>query len=128
VPARLKRTPTRMIRILLGNSPAVIPEAVRELIQAQPDMQIVGDAESPMQILHNVVTRRAQVVILSTRGDEEPGLCSHLLSAFPDVVILCIAVDLSVAFLQHRRPQRCAMSDTRPDAIMSSLRSMMSDS
>ena len=63
---------------------------------------------------------------LPTSGDEEPGLCSHLLSAFPDIIILCIAVDLSAAFLQHRRPQRCTVPDAQPETIVSSLRSMMS--
>lgn len=116
-----------MIRILLGNSLGMIPETVKELIAAQPDMQIVGDAESPMQILREVGSHPVEVVVLATRGDEEPGLCSHLLSAFPDIIILCIAVDLSAAFLQHRRPQRYAMPDTQPETILSSLRSMMSD-
>jgi hypothetical protein len=116
-----------MLRILLGNSPGKIPETVRELIAAQPDMQIVGDAESPMQILQELGRCPVEVVVLATQGDEEPGVCSHVLSAFPDIIVLCIAVDLSAAFLQHRRPQRCAVPDARPDAILTTLRSIMSD-
>lgn len=100
---------------------------MRELIAAQPDMQIVGDAESPMEILREIENYPVDVVVLATRGDEEPGLCSHLLSAFPDIIILCIAVDLSVAFLLHRRPQRYSIPDTQPKTILSSLRSVMSD-
>lgn len=116
-----------MIRIVFGNTPGMVPETVKELIAAQPDMQIVGDAESPMQILQEVGNHPVEAVVLATRGDEEPGLCTHLLSAFPDIVILCIAVDLSGAFLQHRRLQRYTMPDTQPETIVSSLRSMMSD-
>ena len=114
-----------MIRILIGNSPGMVPEGVKALLADQPDMQIVGDAESPMQILRKVGSCPVEVVVLATVGDEEPGVCSHLLSAFPDVIVLCIAADLSVAFFQHRRPQRYVIPDTSPDAILASLRSMM---
>lgn len=117
-----------MLRILLGNSPGTIPESVKESIAAQPDMQIVGDAESPMQILRKVGSCPVEVVVLATVGDEEPGICSHLLSAFPDIIVLCVAADLSVAFLQHRRPQRYVIPDTSPNTILTSLRSMMGNS
>jgi len=117
-----------MIRILIGNSPGMVPDGVKALLADQPDMQIVGDAESPMQILQEVESRSVEVVVLATRGDEEPGLCSHLLSTFPDIIVRCVAADLSVAFLQHRRPQRYVIPDTSPHTILTSLRSMMGNS
>ena len=60
--------------------------------------------------------------------EQSPGICSHLLSAFPDIIVLCVAADLSVAFLQHRRPQRYVIPDTSPNTILTSLRSMMGNS
>jgi DNA-binding NarL/FixJ family response regulator len=87
----------------------MVPDGIRKVVESQPDMEIVGDSRGPMRILQDVGRTKADAVILA-QGDsvdaEEPGLCSHLLSVYPDLVILGVSSNLRTAFLKQMRPQR----------------------
>ena len=77
------------IRVLLGNHPMIIP-----------------DADTP-----GGGRTKAAAVVLAWAGAEEPGLCSPLVSVYPDLTILAVSVDLQSAFLEQmcprRRTQKC---------------------
>jgi len=61
------------IRVLLGNYPVMILDAVRELVEGQSDMEIDGDLRGPMKILQKVGRSKADAVILPQVGSEELG-------------------------------------------------------
>jgi DNA-binding NarL/FixJ family response regulator len=111
-----------VIRVLLANHPQTIPSVVKNTIAAQPDMEVVGEEYGPMQILQHTGSSKAQVVILCTCGMEQPGLCSHLLSAYPAVTILCIASDLTSAFVEKLYARRDAVPGTSLESMMQSIR------
>lgn len=89
------------IRVLLANHPMMVPEAIRQLVEEQEDMEVVGDCRGPMKILQETGKAKADIVILAQEGSEELGLCSQLLAVYPDLAILSVATDLSVAFTQQ---------------------------
>jgi DNA-binding NarL/FixJ family response regulator len=85
----------------------MIPDAMRRLLMEQEDMELVGDCRGPMKILQETGRTKADAVILTQEGTEEPGLCSQLLAVYPDLTILSVTPDLTSAFMQqmcsHRR-------------------------
>ena len=96
---------------MLANHPEIIPDAVRKMVEAQPDMEIVGDVRGPMKIIQEVGRAKADAVILAHTGPGEPGLCSHLLSVYPDLTILSIGQDLKKAFIEQMCPRRNEVID-----------------
>lgn len=89
------------IRVLLANHPMMVPDAIRQLLAEQEDMELVGDVRGPMKILQETGRTKADAVILAQEGTEEPGLCSQLLSVYPDLTIVSVTPDMGAAFTQQ---------------------------
>ena len=98
----------------------MIPDEVRKLVEGQPGMEIVGDLRGPMRILQEVGRTKADAIILTLDGIEEPGLCSQLLAVYPDLTILGVASDM--AFIQQLCPRRRDIIDPQSMNIVESLR------
>ncbi len=94
------------IRVLLANHPMMIPDAIRQLVEDQEDMELVGDSRGPMKILQDVGRTKADAVILAQEGPDEPALCSQLLAVYPDLTIIAVTTDMSTAITQQLRAHR----------------------
>ena len=105
----------KKIRVLLANHPMMIPDVLRQLVEKQEDMELVADCRGPMHILQETGRTKADAVILAHEHAKEPGLCSQLLSVYPDLTILSVAPDLTLAFTQqlcsHRTSVVCAQKE-----------------
>lgn len=64
----------KKIRVLLANHPLMVPDSIRQLVAEQDDMEVVGDCRGPMKILQEVGRTKADAVILTQEGTDEPGL------------------------------------------------------
>jgi DNA-binding NarL/FixJ family response regulator len=113
-----------MIRVLLANHPAMIPDAIRQLLDEQEDMEVVGDVRGPMKILQEVGRTQADAVILVQEGVDEPGLCSQLLAVYPDVTILCLRGDRG-AFTRQLCSQRRDIVDVENESIVRAFRTIV---
>lgn len=112
------------IRVLLANHPMMIPDSVRQLLAEQEDMEMVGDCRGPMKTLQEVGRTKADVVILVQEGENEPGLCSQLLSVYPDVTILCFEAG-SAAFTRQLRSHRRDLVAAGTENVLQALRSIV---
>ena len=110
------------IRVLLANHPVMIPDAIRQLVAEQDDMELVGDCRGPMNILQETGRTKADTVILAHDGEGDSGLCSQLLSVYPDLTILSVASDLSTAFTQQLCASRRDFVTAQRQDIVQSLR------
>lgn len=112
------------LRVLLANYPIIIPDAIRRLLAEQDDMEVVGDCRGPMKTLQEVGRTKADVVILIQEGEAEPGLCSQLLSVYPDVTILCFQAG-NAAFTRQLRSQRRNLAGSRAEDVRRTLREIV---
>lgn len=110
------------IRVLLANHPMMIPDAIRQLVAKQEDIEVVGDCRGPMKILQETGRTKADAVILAQEGNEEPGICSQLLVAYPDVIIPSVVQDLTAAFTLQLASRRQEFANVRPERIIEPLR------
>lgn len=110
------------IRVLLGNHPMMIPDALRQMIAEQDDMELVSDCRGPMKILQETGRTKADAVILAREGSEEPALCSQLLAVYPDLTIVGINPDMIEIFIQRLSLRRRDIVVTQRQEIMQSLR------
>src|ERR1700686_3173318 len=82
------------VNILLGDIGAAWSQAVRALVGENDQLHIVGQAEAPVDMLLQAKRSNADVVILSqSRHGGEPGICSHLLLEYPNLVVVLVPSD-----------------------------------
>ncbi len=98
------------IRVLLGNHPMMVPDALRQMITNQDDMELVGDVRGPMKILQEIGRTKADAIVLVQEANEEPGLCSQLLAVYPDLTILGVSSDMTRVFTQQLCSHRKMMT------------------
>ncbi|MDN5940302.1 MAG: hypothetical protein L0H94_00340 [Nitrospira sp.] len=110
------------IRVLLANHPLMIPDAIRQLVEEQEDLELVGDYRGPIHILQETGKTKADAVILAHEDIKEPGLCSQLLAVYPDLIILSVTPDLVSAFTQQLCSCRRDFSTVQRQDIVQSLR------
>lgn len=115
----------RKIRVLLANHPMVVPEAIRQLVEAEEDMELVGDCRGPMKILQETGRTKADAVILAHEGTDEPGLCSQLLAVYPDVTIISVASDTMHAFTQQLCSHRRSVTGMQHYDLIQALKQMV---
>ena len=115
------------IRVLLANHPLMIPDAIRQLVEEQGDMELVGDCRGPMHILQETGKTKADAVILAHEDTKEPGLCSQLLAVYPDLTILSVTADLTSAVTQQLCSRRRDFTTVQRQDIVQSLRAAVRD-
>lgn len=108
--------------MLLANHPVMVPDAIRQLVAEQEDMELVGDCRGPMKILRETGRTKADAVILAQEGSGEPGLCSQLLAVYPDLTILCVGAKPSLAVMQKLRSCRTERQYVQEREIVEYLR------
>jgi len=79
------------VKILLGDLGTAWEQAVRALVSENHQLQIVGQAQEPVDMLLQAKRSEADVVILSqSPHGGEPGICSHLLLEYPNLVVVLV--------------------------------------
>ncbi len=100
----------------------MLREKFRQVIANQPDMRAVGDATSSFELLLATGETQADVVIIGFKEYELPGVCSHLLSEYPYVKILCVDAATSTAFLYEVRIRMVPVADVSAEGLISAVR------
>jgi hypothetical protein len=85
--------PADPIRVLVTDIPDLFYNKIAELVRAEPNLQLVGRVTGRVELLLAVDDRIAIVIIGAPHRKPPPGICSHLLSEYPDLKILVLAED-----------------------------------
>ena len=118
----------KKIRVLLANYHVMVPEEIRQLVEEQEDMELVGDCRGPMKILQETGRANADAVILAQEGTAEPGLCSQLLAVYPDLTVLSVTSDMASTFTQQLCSRRQHIETHTSVDIVAVLRSAVKES
>jgi hypothetical protein len=109
------------IKILLALPSQTIQGLVEE-IRTQPDMEIVGECLDPLALLLAAKETEAKAVIIALRHTQEPGLVSHLLAEYPNMTVLELDSQGTVAFIVQMCPWRKELVDPSTANVLSTLR------
>lgn len=63
-----------MIRIFLADDHALIREGLKKIIREEPDMSVVGEAQTAVEILDRVVETDCDILVLDLGLPDRPGL------------------------------------------------------
>jgi chemotaxis response regulator CheB len=90
----------KKIKILLSSRPKLLSEVIRNMIEHQPDMIVVGEVIDPLQLLNAVKKTIVDVIIITPlKANGEPKICSMLLSEFPLLIIVTQSVNADRVYL-----------------------------
>jgi len=88
------------INIMLSSRPRLLSDVMRNLIERQPDMIIVGDVIDPIELLFALRTTTADVVIITPlKANGYPKICVQLLKKHPQLKILILTLGSEAVFI-----------------------------
>ena len=90
-----------MIRVVLADDHSIVRQGVRSLLEAQPDLQVIGDCEDAVQALHLVRWLRPEVLVadLMLPGLEGLDLIQQARQTSPRTQVVVLSMHASVAYV-----------------------------
>jgi DNA-binding NarL/FixJ family response regulator len=84
--------PATVISVFLLDDHEIIRRGVRDLLEAQPDIRVTGEAETAASALPRIRATRPDVALLDVRLDDGDGVtvCRDIRSELPDVACLML--------------------------------------
>ena len=94
---------TRKTRILLADDHPIVRDGLRLLISAQPDLEVVGEAENGRQVLALAKTLCPDIVVMDLSMPQLSGLeaTTLLKRSAPDLKVLVLTVHDDESYLQQ---------------------------
>ncbi len=119
-----------MTRVFLVDDQALVRAGFRMLIDAQPDMEVVGEAEDGRDALERLEVTRVDVVLMDVRMPELDGVrATELLLARPAapkvIVLTTFDVDEYVYAAIRAGASGFLLKDARPDELLSAIRAVI---
>ena len=82
------------VRVVVANRPRLMKDLVLATIGDQPDIEIVGEAESDAEITETVERTRPDYLVIALEEPEaRPGLRGFLLGRYPQMKILALSAE-----------------------------------
>ena len=107
------------LNILLVDVPNSLRDSLEEVIEHQDNMELVGEAFDPIDIVVTLSETEADVVIMGhPYADRVLGIFTHLLAENPYLLILTISTIDQRAFLYQTKIIREEVSYTVPEDLI----------
>jgi DNA-binding NarL/FixJ family response regulator len=111
------------IKVLLASRPQMLSDVIRNLIDQQLDMVMVGDVIDPIKLLFAIREMPVDVVIVTPlKANGEPKICSHLLLEHPLLKVFTLSAKGEAAYLYQSGTPKIRIDDPSGQAILSAIR------
>ena len=98
----------------------------KAMLGDDPDLEIVGEVIHPIDILLELGSTQAEVVVIDLPASEEdPGLCSHLLAEYPAVKVVAVSSGGETSIVYETGVIRRYLPDASPETLTRFIRSLM---
>ena len=88
------------IKVMFSSRPRLLSEVMRNLIERQPDMIIVGDVIDPIKLIFALQVTPADVVIITPhKANGAPRICDQLLKEYPKLTILILTQESESVYI-----------------------------
>lgn len=117
------------VKVLLANAPEALPTDLATLLQQQSDIEVVGTVLDPVDLLVAVGDTQADVVVMPLPDSGEmPGVCSHLLHEYPQLLILALSPARTRACVYRQAITVEPLADISDEGILRAVRRVKANS
>lgn len=111
------------IKVLLSSRPKLVSEVIRNIIERQPDMEVVGEVMDPIDLLRVDSTTIIDVVIVTPlESNKEPKICHHLLTEYPPLKVVTLSARGEDAYLYQSGVSRLRIDKPSDQSILKAIR------
>jgi DNA-binding NarL/FixJ family response regulator len=111
------------IKVMLASRPKMLSDVIRNCIERQPDMIMVGDVIDPIKLLFAIREISVDVVIVTPlKANGEPKICSHLLAEHPQLKVVTISAKGEAACMYQSGVPRLRIDDPSAQSIFGAIR------
>ena len=113
----------RKIKVMLASRPKMISEIIRNIIERQPDMTMIGDVIDPIKLLFATRETSVDVVIVTPlKANGEPKICSHLLAEHPRLKVVTLSSKGDDAYLYQSGIPKLRIDEPSGQSILRAIR------
>jgi len=119
-----------MISIIVADDHAIVREGLRRLLEAEPDLEVVGEAEDGREVLTEVERNRPDIVVLDITMPRMGGLetLDRLRTDHKDTKVVLLSVHNDPPFIQSAiglRTDGYVLKNGRASEIVTAVREVM---
>lgn len=104
----------------------MLSDVVRNMLERQPDMEVIGEVLDPIELLLTAKARPVDVVIVTPLdGEVEPGICRHLLAEQPRLKIITLQANGEAVFLYESGAKKKCIDEPSEESILGAIRESM---
>lgn len=113
----------RKIRVLLGVQPQLLAEVIRFMVEAQADMEVVGEEAERVALLLRARPMAIDVVVIAPLDSAtEPAICRQLLLEHPLVRIVTLSGKGTEAYVYAAAVARQRIEESSEASILGAMR------
>jgi len=113
----------RKIKVLLAVRPRMLAEVIRNMVERQPDMEVVSEVLDPIELLLAAGTAPIDVVIVAPVDFEgKPKICRHLLAEYPQLKIVTLSGKGDAAFLYASKSRKKRIDESSESSLLDAMR------
>lgn len=118
-----------MIKVLLVDDQSIVREGLRSLLQAKPDLEIVGEAENGQVAVEQALNLRPDVVLMDVRMPVMDGVAAtrQLREQAPEIKVLVLTTfddDEYVSQAMHSGAKGYLLKDTPSEEVAQAIRAI----
>lgn len=111
------------IKVMLASRPKIISDVIRNMIESQPDMTLLGEVIDPIQLIVATSEREVDVVIVTPlRAKSEPIICRRLLEEHPNLKVVVLMAKGDAAYLYQSGADKKLIEDPGAESILEVIR------
>jgi DNA-binding NarL/FixJ family response regulator len=104
----------------------MISDVIRNIIERQPDMIMVGEVIDPIQLLFATRETAVDVVIVTPlKANGEPKICNHLLAEHPRLKVVTLSLKGEAAYLYQSGIPRLRIDEPSGQSILGAIREVL---
>jgi DNA-binding NarL/FixJ family response regulator len=113
----------KKIKVLLSSRPKLLSEVIRNMIEHQPDMEVVGEVLDPLQLLRASRQTVVDVVIITPlKANGEPKICHLLLAEHPRLKIVTQSAEGEAAYLYQSGVHKQRIDEPSGQSLLGAIR------
>jgi len=110
------------VRVLVSRMPQLLRDLLTEMLDAEPDIEVVTSLHEDAELTGDVWRARADVLIVQLATEAEQAMCASLLGRLPHLKVVAISPTATGARMYELRPACGLVGDLTTERLLAVVR------